>query len=669
LAAKQASQSAATTAVAASNTRGKRPKHAVVKVKEAEVVQEPSTNCARCLKGLSKSCFTNSQLKKETPKCIECIKVTEPSIIFAAIKVIPGMPKFTKLLAASPVTAAVAVAVAVGVPVTVPVPVPVPVPQVPVPEKVAKTETEPQVSKAPKAVTKPHERTPLRRPKFKPAVIVGSVVKAAEELLPNIAAPVAEVKVDNRHRQLPEKSDLNPMASVFTPCAMIAKQVVLLETAENRVDATVEVSEPASAVSTALAAGVPASSVTLGKWDTMILPEKDSEPLISFGDFDAEPIPAGLVVSQPVHVVLEQESTIVAKTGDIKAIATKTKASVPDRKQTPSHSHLNVAKSAVPVSTQPVQTITPKVVKVKIVVDSAKPKPKQGIPTALIAPASVEAVEVVKPVVEAIRIPSVVIATPLEVQVVKPVEETISETKITVQGEEEWFYLDITNKVQGPFEAVDMQVWFAAGYFKESLPIKMRDWTQFYLLGVVFPSVDSTFIGTPEEPASLKEVARLLYNSGKRGVALIKDLEVVKLKPSAADVCSVLLGSGNACINDSCSWLDKSMYGSALKSLACNIPAQIDVLYEIQKYCDANNFRIVRGTTHGVALIAALFQKLCFESIIADDAFIAWSEDNSTIASRMQGKEQAVEQTNGFVLELMRSQWGRENDADTDEGA
>ena len=165
--------------------------------------------------------------------------------------------------------------------------------------------------------------------------------------------------------------------------------------------------------------------------------------------------------------------------------------------------------------------------------------------------------------------------------------------------------------------------------------------------------------------ASLKEVARQLYASGERGKALVASIAAIASKPSAAEFCSVLLNSGDACINDH-SWLAASVYGEALASLlgTSGTPAQIDLLYEVQKYCNANQFPNVAGAKCETALIDVLFRKLYIGNIIEDDTFIAWSDDVSTIADRKQGRGIALKQTSNFVIELLKANF----DSD-DEGA
>lgn len=63
----------------------------------------------------------------------------------------------------------------------------------------------------------------------------------------------------------------------------------------------------------------------------------------------------------------------------------------------------------------------------------------------------------------------------------------------------QWFYLDPSNNIQGPFTSENMRAWFEAGYFSPELPIKLQRWNSFYPLSIVFSS------GKPFEQIGVRE--------------------------------------------------------------------------------------------------------------------------------------------------------------------
>ena len=152
---------------------------------------------------------------------------------------------------------------------------------------------------------------------------------------------------------------------------------------------------------------------------------------------------------------------------------------------------------------------------------------------------------------------------------------------------------------------------------------------------------------------SFKELAQQLYASGKKGNELIEALSEMKLKPSAADLCSVLLVCGDPCINDF-TWLQDHVYGGALiKLLGENNPTgQLELLYEVQKHCFAYKFPRIQTRSGEVSLIARLFQMLYTNNVIEPETFITWSEDTYVTSDRVQGKESAIIQTTAFILTL-----------------
>lgn len=74
--------------------------------------------------------------------------------------------------------------------------------------------------------------------------------------------------------------------------------------------------------------------------------------------------------------------------------------------------------------------------------------------------------------------------------------------------EEEWEYLDPQSAIQGPFSSKGMRRWLESGYFKPELPIRVRSWTRFFPLGIVFPSQDVAFLKPIPEPGTQQNPLR-----------------------------------------------------------------------------------------------------------------------------------------------------------------
>lgn len=66
-------------------------------------------------------------------------------------------------------------------------------------------------------------------------------------------------------------------------------------------------------------------------------------------------------------------------------------------------------------------------------------------------------------------------------------------------GDLTWFYLDSTGSEYGPFPASTMRDWFAQGFFPigEDLPVRLPSWKQHVALRMVYPDIDTAFIGPP----------------------------------------------------------------------------------------------------------------------------------------------------------------------------
>jgi len=143
-----------------------------------------------------------------------------------------------------------------------------------------------------------------------------------------------------------------------------------------------------------------------------------------------------------------------------------------------------------------------------------------------------------------------------------------------------------------------------------------------------------------------RESASALYESKKKGQELVKHLETLDVTPSAADFCAVLLEANH--IEDN-TWLDEAAYGAVLKFLlgAGNIPAQVDLLYEIQIFCGTMQFPDVQKEQK--ALIDQLFRWLYISDMIEGDAFVAWYSDVPDISGRLEGKIVAQKQAKEFL--------------------
>ena len=64
----------------------------------------------------------------------------------------------------------------------------------------------------------------------------------------------------------------------------------------------------------------------------------------------------------------------------------------------------------------------------------------------------------------------------------------------------EWFYIDHVGIVQGPFGSQSMSAWAESGYFSSTLQIKLRLWSAFHCLSVVFPRPQTVFKELTQEP-------------------------------------------------------------------------------------------------------------------------------------------------------------------------
>ena len=60
-----------------------------------------------------------------------------------------------------------------------------------------------------------------------------------------------------------------------------------------------------------------------------------------------------------------------------------------------------------------------------------------------------------------------------------------------------YFYLDLQNDVQGPFEPDDMQKWFGEGYFQPTLPIRFGESGVFVPLQQIFKDQKDAFAQPP----------------------------------------------------------------------------------------------------------------------------------------------------------------------------
>ena len=60
----------------------------------------------------------------------------------------------------------------------------------------------------------------------------------------------------------------------------------------------------------------------------------------------------------------------------------------------------------------------------------------------------------------------------------------------------QWYYTDPQMQIQGPFSQENMRRWNEEGYFSSDLPIKISNWSKFYLFYEVFPDSKFAFVTT-----------------------------------------------------------------------------------------------------------------------------------------------------------------------------
>jgi len=89
-----------------------------------------------------------------------------------------------------------------------------------------------------------------------------------------------------------------------------------------------------------------------------------------------------------------------------------------------------------------------------------------------------------------------------------------------IPAERQWFYIDMEDKVQGPFSDEDMMDWYEDGFFSLDIPVRRKDATQYELLGSFFLRGDSAFLEDIPELAveDLDEFAIAFKKFGKRVV-------------------------------------------------------------------------------------------------------------------------------------------------------
>eukprot|EP01035_Chromulina_nebulosa_P019019 gene19019-24839_t len=83
------------------------------------------------------------------------------------------------------------------------------------------------------------------------------------------------------------------------------------------------------------------------------------------------------------------------------------------------------------------------------------------------------------------------------IQSTKSFDNLINSTKLIL---EDWLYTDPQGNVQGPFSIENMRSWLEAGYFTPDLPVKMRHWSSFYPLAMIYPNYSESFRSITDEP-------------------------------------------------------------------------------------------------------------------------------------------------------------------------
>jgi hypothetical protein len=96
---------------------------------------------------------------------------------------------------------------------------------------------------------------------------------------------------------------------------------------------------------------------------------------------------------------------------------------------------------------------------------------------------------------------------------------------------DEWEYLDPQSAIQGPFTLKSMRRWLESGYFKPDLPIRLRAWSKFHPLGIVYPNLDHAFLQLLPEPTAGKNPilsGNMELNSGPAQLADQRKQQVVE---------------------------------------------------------------------------------------------------------------------------------------------
>ena len=70
------------------------------------------------------------------------------------------------------------------------------------------------------------------------------------------------------------------------------------------------------------------------------------------------------------------------------------------------------------------------------------------------------------------------------------------------RNDDEWFYIDHSGTVQGPFDSQSMSMWTIAGRFSYAPRIKLKQWSQFHSIAVVFPRSATAFKQMVREPGT-----------------------------------------------------------------------------------------------------------------------------------------------------------------------
>ncbi len=154
-----------------------------------------------------------------------------------------------------------------------------------------------------------------------------------------------------------------------------------------------------------------------------------------------------------------------------------------------------------------------------------------------------------------------------------------------------------------------------------------------------------------------KDAGLSAFNTGKKGQELICHIESMEVKPSGAGlVCAILSNSPKLIseynVIENHSWCSKSEYGAAVAMLVYeNTKAQVDTLYEIQKYCKSINFPKIEVVsdkkTTKKPLVDIIFKLLFKHEVIDHWGFISWCDDSND--NDIPGKLDAITQTTEFI--------------------